>query len=429
MRVIDAPSRGRSTDLATSVGRSNAPSLPFGVAMDVQVTQDQRPVVACYCATFLKPEMLHIYRQITALDRVRPVVITQKREEAERFPFRDVAIVPKPATHFLRRLWFRQLRDAPWKISRGETDRLVRLLDRSRAELLHIYFGHIAVHLLPLIQGWQKPTVVSFHGADVMVDLEKSAYRDATVRMLDAVRLVLVRSESLRAALLRLGCAEQKIRIQRTGIPLHEFPFAPRTWPSDGEWRFVHAGRLIEKKGLRTSLRAFADFARAHPQAHFTIAGEGPLLGELQESTRNLGISNQVTFAGFASQQQLRELFYASHIFLHPSETGPDGNQEGVPNSMLEAMASGLPVFATNHGGIPEAIENGVSGVLVPERDAAALARQLSSLTAQPDVLSGIAARGAEQVAAKFEQRAQVAKLENYYFEAMRATTAGPAAQ
>ena len=384
----------------------------------------ERPVVASFCATFLKPEMLHIYRQITALERVRPVVITQKREEAERYPFEAVTVIPKPATHFLRRIWYRQLRDVPWQISRAETARLISVLSAERAELLHIYFGHIAVHLLPLIVQWQNPSVVSFHGADVMVDLEKPAYRAATIRMLDAVRLVLVRSDSLREALLRLGCAERKIRVQRTGIPLREFEFRPRTWPAGGAWRFVQAGRLIEKKGLRTTFNAFATFVREHPAAHLTIAGDGPLLAELQEMARQLNIVDQVTFAGFASQPELRDLFYSSHIFLHPSETAADGNQEGVPNSMLEAMATGLPVFATTHGGIPEAIENDVSGVLVPERDADALARRLIEMTAQPEALSAIARRGAESVAEKFEQRAQVRKLEDCYFEAMTASAA-----
>lgn len=373
--------------------------------------------------------MLHIYRQITALERVRPIVITQKREEAERFPFAEVSVVAKPATHFLRRIWFRQICDVPWKISRGETARLTSVLQAASADVLHIYFGHIGVHLLPLIEQWPKPSVVSFHGADVMVDLEKPAYRTATIRMLEAARLVLVRSESLRKALVALGCSEDKIKLQRTGIPLQEFSFQPRVWPADGSWRFLQAGRLIEKKGLHTSLRAFADFARQHPRAHFTIAGEGPLLGELQGAAQALGIADQVTFAGFASQPQLRALFYRSHIFLHPSETGKDGNQEGVPNSMLEAMATGLPVFATTHGGIPEAVEHGVSGVLVPEGDATALARELSTFAAQPDLLSRIAARGAAEVAAKFEQRAQIAKLEEYYFEASRASQPSSAAR
>jgi len=365
--------------------------------------------------------MLHIYRQITALERVRPVVITRKREEEKRYPFGDLRIVPKPATHFLRRIWYRQLRDVPWQISRRETAKLTEVLDQIGASLLHIYFGHIAVHLLPLIDAWSKPSVVSFHGADVMVDLEKPAYRAATNEMLNAVRLVLVRSESLRKALVSLGCPDEKIRIQRTGIPLDEVPFQERGWPTNGEWRFVQACRLVEKKGLRTSLRAFTAFARRYPQAQFTIAGEGPLLEELQKFTRELGIADHVTFTGFISQAELRNLSYRSHIFLHPSETGSDGNQEGVPNSMLEAMASGLPVFATAHGGIPEAIENGVSGVLVAEGDDAALACELLRAAEDPQLLTRLASAGADAVAAKFQRRANVAALESYYFEAMRA--------
>ena len=168
------------------------------------------PAVACYCATFLKPEMLHIYRQITSLTRVRPFVIAQKREEAERYPFDAVTVIGKPATHFLRRIWFKQIRDKPWQISRQELNALIRVLENEGARLLHIYFGHIAVHLLPLIRAWGKPSVVSFHGADVMVDLEKPAYRAATKQMLEAVRLVLVRSESLGRALVEIGCPPEK---------------------------------------------------------------------------------------------------------------------------------------------------------------------------------------------------------------------------
>ncbi|HEY0368359.1 MAG TPA: colanic acid biosynthesis glycosyltransferase WcaL, partial [Chthoniobacterales bacterium] len=98
--------------------------------------------------------MLHIYRQITALRAVRPIVIARKRENADRFPFADVCVVPKSRTHFLRRIWFRQLRDLPWQIGSAETARLLRMLGEIEARLLHVYFGHIAVHLLPLITNW-----------------------------------------------------------------------------------------------------------------------------------------------------------------------------------------------------------------------------------------------------------------------------------
>jgi colanic acid/amylovoran biosynthesis glycosyltransferase len=379
---------------------------------------DSRPVIACYCATFLKPEMLHIYRQVTALERCAPVVIAQKREQAGKYPFESIYVIPKPATHFLRRFWFRQLRDAPWQISDRELRALQSILSETDARLLHIYFGQIAVHLLPLIRAWKRPSIVSFHGADVLVDMNKPAYREATRQMLNAVKLVLVRSESLRRAIIQLGCDEKKIEIQRTGIPLDEFPFRERGFSSrsqESDWRFVQAGRLIEKKGLPVTLRAFAVFLRQHPNATLTIAGEGPLLGELQNLARELNIEGNVSFTGFISQEQLRVIYYASHIFLHPSQTGRDGNQEGIPNSMLEAMASGLPVFATQHGGIPEAIENGVSGELVPERDHEKLAAALLDAVKNPGFLSRIARNGAQVVRRNFDLNSQARRLEDIY--------------
>ena len=230
--------------------------------------------------------MLHIYRQITALKRCVPVVIAQKREQTERYPFEHVEVVLKPATHFLRRFWFRQLRDMPWQISDSELRALLGVLNKIDARLLHIYFGQIAVHLLPLIRAWKNPSIVSFHGADVTVDMNKPAYREATQQMLEAVKLVLVRSESLRRAVADLGCDPEKIEIQRTGIPLEEFPFRERSLPKNGEWRLVQAGRLIEKKGVPVTLRAFAIFLGKYPNATLTIAGEGPMLGELQRLAR-----------------------------------------------------------------------------------------------------------------------------------------------
>ena len=363
--------------------------------------------------------MLHIYRQITALERFRPVVIARKREHPEEFPFTPIEMVPRPASHLLRRFWYRTVQHAPWQMSRSETKRIKQALAAHDAQLLHIYFGHIAVHLLPLMRRWPKPVVVSFHGADVMVDLDKPRYRAAARKMLEAARLVLVRSESLARAVAELGCPSTKIRVHRTGIPIGAFPFQERLWPNNKAWRLLQAGRLIEKKGFITSLRAFAVFHRTQPRATFTISGEGPMSEELQQLARELGVAESVRFTGFLPQAELRAELARAHIFLHPSEVGTDGNQEGIPNAMLEAMASGLPVFATRHGGIPEAIEDGMSGVLVAERDHPALAAALLDWTARPEALSVLARRGADAVAKKFEQSAQARALENFYAEAL----------
>ena len=384
---------------------------------------EERPVVGAYVVTFLKPEMLHIYRQITALQRYRPVVIAQKRENADAFPFEDLLLMPKPRTHALRRIWQKQILGWPITIYRAEAKRILAALHERRACLLHVYFGHIGVHLLPLLEIADMPVIVSFHGADAQVGLEKRAHLQRTQRMLSLATRLLVRSQSLADRLVALGADPAKIRLHRTGIPLEQMAFRQRTAPSDGAWRCVQACRLIEKKGLATTLRAFANFLRWHPRATLAIAGEGPQLPDLRELCDELHIGRQVFFTGFLPQEKLSALYAESHLFLHPSELAADGDQEGVPNSMLEAMSSGLPVLATTHGGIPEAVEHGASGLLVPERDHTALSSAMLELASEPEKYQQLSAGAARRVAAEFDLRVQARVLEEIYSEVL--ATAG----
>src|SRR5450432_2806343 len=216
-----------------------------------------KPIVASYCTTFLKPEMLHIYRQVTGLQRYETFVLTKEHTHADRFPFADVELIPKkPRKNFLRRFYLKHVRKLPAIYYRGELQGMMKVFRRRAADLMHIYFGHTGVHLLPFIQGWDRPCVVSFHGADVMLRPEHPQYEQSLRELLRTVPLVLARSLSLGARLVALGCPETKIRLNRTGIPLAEFAFKQRLMPADGEWRFVQDCRLIPKKGLKTALRA-----------------------------------------------------------------------------------------------------------------------------------------------------------------------------
>jgi colanic acid/amylovoran biosynthesis glycosyltransferase len=274
------------------------------------------------------------------------------------------------------------------------------------------------VHLLPLLEICDVPVIVSFHGADAQVDLHKPAHRSRTQRMFERATLLLARSQSIAERLVAAGADRATIRVHRTGLPLGEIAFAARIAPADGAWRCVQACRLIAKKGLTTSLRAFAEFARAFPRATFTIAGDGPLGDKLRDTATTLGIADRVSFAGFLSQDKLHALYAESHLFLHPSELGPDGDQEGVPNSMLEAMAGGLPVLATRHGGIPEAIEDGVNGILVAERDHPALGQALLALAGDPKRYAEMSL-AAGKVRQQFDLAAKARALEGFYAEAL----------
>ena len=139
----------------------------------------------------------------------------------------------------------------------------------------------------------------------------------------------------------------------------------------------------------------------------------------MRQLADELGVADRVEFPGFLQQDDLRRQLYESHLFVHPSELGRDGNQEGVPNSLLEAMATGLPVFATTHGGIPEAVEHGVSGWLVTESDHAALGRALVELASAPEQLAAMGEAAARSVAANFNVETQARNLENCYQEAI----------
>jgi colanic acid/amylovoran biosynthesis glycosyltransferase len=378
-----------------------------------------KPLVASYCTYFLKAEMQHIYRQISRLVRFNTFVITKFRQNADVFPFPDVEELTPARQGLIRRGYLKYLQQKPALIYRGEYEASRRILIRRDPALMHIYFGNTGVHLLPLIRRWDRPCLVSFHGMDVQHRPEEKGYEQRLREVLQIVPLVLVRSQSIADRLQQLGCTPDKIRMNRTGIPLHGFPLAERSFPADGRWLLVQACRLVPKKGLFTTLEAFLLFRSSYPFARLVIAGDGPLQESIKNRIRELGIEDAVTLCGFVDQTQLRSLFEQAHVFVHPSHSTEDGNQEGVPNSMLEAMATGLPVVATRHGGIPEAVEDGVHGCLVGEKDGASLAAALVKLAADPVLWRQFSLAASAKVSEAFEQSQQVKQLEAAYQEAL----------
>lgn len=378
-----------------------------------------KPLVASYCTTFLKPEMLHIYRQVTGLERYETAVMTKERQQSERFPFGRVTVLPKPRSNFVRRFYLKYIRKEAPIFYRGEFQVLRRALaDAGDVRLMHVYFGHTGVHLLPFIKAWDRPCIVSFHGADVMLRAGQPDYALRMHEMLQAVPLVLARSRSLWKRLEALGCPESKLRLNRTGIPLEQYAFVERPAPMDGEWHCVQACRLIPKKGLLTALEAFVKFRTEFPKARFSIAGEGPMKAELETRIAELGLRDSVRLLGFLDQEALRRFYAEGHLFVHPSEITADENQEGVPNSMLEAMATGLPVVATFHGGIPEAVRDLEDGFLVHERSPDAVCDAMRRAVAIPGAWRKMGESASARVREEFERRKQIAKLEACYDEA-----------
>jgi len=371
--------------------------------------------VALFCATFLRPEMLHVHRHVTGLKAFRPVVIAQKREGG--WPVEDLVVIKRSSGRFLARAGER-LTGVPWQISAAEADRIIAVMAEKNCRLLHVFFGNVAVHLLPLLRRCPVPVIVSFHGSDVAGSMASPGYARAVREMFRLAALVPCRSRQLIEAVVQMGCPREKTRLMRTALP--NIALTPHHPPTDGAWRVVQAARLVPKKGIATALRAFARFLEKHPSATFEIAGEGPMEDELRQLARELKIDDRVKFLGFLSQAALRNLFSAAHIFLHPSEMAA-GDVEGVPNALLEAMAGGLPVVATRHGGIAEVVADGETGLLCAENSMDEVTAALLRLASDRALYQRLAEKAAAYVRAEFSAERRMAAVEEIYREAILA--------
>ncbi len=358
--------------------------------------------------------MLHVHRHISGLQAFRPVVIAQKREGS--WPVESIEVARRSPGRFLARAEEKRS-GRPWQISGGEAARVLSVIRREKAVLFHVFFGNVAVHLLPLLRRCPIPVVVSFHGSDVAGSMASEGYSAAREELFTLATVVPCRSEQLATTVAKLGCPESKTRLMRTVLP--DIPFMQREPPVDGAWKIVQAARLVRKKGLSTAVQAFAGFVRSYPRASFAIAGEGPMAEELRELAADLGIGKQVQFLGFQSQEALQTLFRHAHVYLQPSESA-DGDVEGVPNALLEAMSGGLPVVSTRHGGIPEIIEHGRSGLLCAEKDVECLISALLQLANDPLLYQSLARQGSNYVRERFSKGRQIAAIEEIYNEAIQ---------
>jgi phosphatidylinositol alpha-1,6-mannosyltransferase len=159
--------------------------------------------------------------------------------------------------------------------------------------------------------------------------------------------------------------------------------------------------RLVARKGIDTVLDALPRVLAAHPDAVYVIAGDGPEAESLKALSRRLGVERAVHFAGVVTDEELSLWYSLSDVFVMPSRSDPP-DVEGFGIVFLEAAACERPVVAARAGGIPDAVAHGVTGVLVPPGDAAALGAELAALLADPARRAELGRRGRERVLADF---------------------------
>ncbi len=220
-----------------------------------------------------------------------------------------------------------------------------------------------------------------FHGFDVSALVQRSG-SGAYAQLFRSGDLFLPISDHWRQRLIALGCPEARTVVHRMGIDCSSFDFAIREHAADEPLRLATVARLVEKKGVEYAIRAVARLVEEGVDVIYSVVGDGPLRPHLEKLIAELGLSGRVKLLGALSHANVVALLASSHIMVAPSVTAANGDMEGIPVAMMEAMASGLPVVSTHHSGIPELISDGVTGYLVPERDTAALADKLLHIAA-----------------------------------------------
>lgn len=293
--------------------------------------------------------------------------------------------------------------------------RLQRSLSRARPQLLHAEYGHLGVMAAPVAQAMGIPLIVSFRGQDVA--LVRRARPPEADELKKTARLFLARSETMRSELLAMGFPPERTETLPSGIDVAAIPFHERTPPAHGEpARILAAGRLVAKKGLDDALRAVAQC----PEVSLEIAGDGPERARLAEMIARMRLTGRARLAGATTHGELLKRMQASHLFLLPCRTAPDGDREGIPNALKEAQASGLPVISTRHAGIPECVEDGASGLLSDEGDLPGLVKNLRELVSEPERWGAMGRRGREIVQSRYDLRALALRLARRYHETAR---------
>jgi glycosyltransferase involved in cell wall biosynthesis len=346
---------------------------------------DERPVAAIFRAPLFNASETFVQTHALALRRYRPLLVGLE-DKGNAWPeLRDGLIVAR----------------SPLRLKLlGDAGELAERLRPERPALVHAHFATDGLIALPLARALGVPLVTTLHGFDVsrsraamLRSGRLSWMRDALgrARLQREGGLFIAVSEAIRRRALAQGFPEARTVTLHNGVDLSRFAAGT---PEPG--LVLHVGRLVEKKGTALLIRAFAQVAERHPHARLVIVGDGPLRTRIEATAVAAG--HNILFTGALS-----------------SVAAADGDAEGLPTVVLEAAAASVPALVSDHSGLPEAVSDGETGLVVGEGDVPALAAGLDRLLASAELRTRLGAAARIRAAAMFDAARQAEALERLY--------------
>jgi glycosyltransferase involved in cell wall biosynthesis len=370
-----------------------------------------KPNLAIFSGRLLPPSETFIRAQAEGIKQFTPYYLGARFVKGLTLP-RERTLVVNSGGYWgaVKEVLFKSLGFAP------QFNQKVRQLN---PVLIHAHFGPCGALALPLARTQELPLIVTYHGFDAMMT-DEYARQDSTIStrvylkrrkaLKKEATLFIAVSEFIRETLIKNGFPSDKIRVNYIGVDTDLFQADPNV---KRESVVLFVGRLAEKKGCEYLIRAMAEVQKRVENVKLVIIGDGALRTKLEKLAEKL--LQRYQFLGLQSSNEVKRWMNRSKLLAVPSITAKNGDSEGLPMVVVEAQAMGLPVVGSIHAGIPEAVINGETGLLVPEQDYQGLAASILKLLEDEALWQKMSHNGKQRMRLHFNLSKQTQALDKIY--------------
>jgi colanic acid/amylovoran biosynthesis glycosyltransferase len=355
-----------------------------------------------YKTNYLNKSETFIDRLVRNHREFVPVIMCcKKRDFADGLKIHEL-----PKTGFkaqLNRMAFHLNMSLPW---------FKTIINHEKPDLIHAHFGYDSYKLLTISKNTGIPLVTSFYGSDVSRLPAETWWKSRYRRLAEYGDAFIAASDYMKTQLIQLGFPQNKIHVARFGLNTVELDFFEGQRDSTA---IMMVGRLVEKKGFEFGIKAVSKLIRNGRKLKLNIYGDGPLMEPLQELVMQLETEEAIEFHGFQPVETIMQAHHMNTLLLAPSIAAADGDMEGLPNTILEAMAKGTLVVASRHAAIPEVVIHGNTGFLTNEKDLDGIAKTLDSVLDKLSDLNSIRKLARAAIERDYNIQKMAADVEKIY--------------